>query len=804
MSQHSHECYTDVFLTAHPKDGLHSLQEKQRQGHVLDDELAQYFKERALIEDQYAKSLVKASKRLYVMDSAALGGFAPIWKSLLNELTEISNVHGVLAYRITDEIEKVLRMPASTDVDKIKALEPTFQQISKDYEAGLKTKKSGKSSLFKSTPKVQSEKVLSKWTTDGPALLQLYENVERARLQRLKSLVETFEHIHKDQFEQRIQIANDTLSSTNSFDVDTDIRHFCNAKKNHLTAAVVPTTTTSTPSTITIDPSDQVLPMDLPRPMNEKKQRSRFSLLRKSKKTSTQSLKSREPYTISSIPEHSDTQQQSDRPDSADDVSEAVPNSAHSANSHRDLQHSPTQGVNGIHHEVPNGSNLTRPPAQQSPSSPFISNTSATTTNNAFDQAPPVDAEGYSIPFPDTFGQSTSGDGVSLNDSADFDSSSHFGSQKLKFDIKDKTVVADNPHLEQEKATLTRISSLLRENTPTTSPKRRGRRTNMRAQSHYWESGPPSPLSSINERGSSSINVGSTISSTSSNDNVINPFRHSTVNAPNDDLLRTSPSPASSHDKITALPSSSHHPTLLATIVETVNVQHPGDAAEITGHIKMAYDGPILRSDTVFMIRLGKVENIQPLHALVQPVNSSDSVFTISMRVFPSQDTPTFTSLFTYHRQETALNKILPFVAEPAWKTSDTSTMLMVKYTLTDRMAAIPDHGQLRVLVHPGRTSITKAQSTPEGAWDQQQQLFTWNASEIITHQKGTSTQPPRLLAKFIGGEDSSPPSLSLKYYCRGALASGIDLETWVEDKTLEVRTQIHQCITKSGTILLA
>lgn len=41
--------------------------------------------------------------------------------------------------------------------------------------------------------------------------------------------------------------------------------------------------------------------------------------------------------------------------------------------------------------------------------------------------------------------------------------SSHFGSQKLKFDIKDKTVVEDNPQLEQEKATLTRISSLLRE-----------------------------------------------------------------------------------------------------------------------------------------------------------------------------------------------------------------------------------------------------------------------------------------------------------------------------------------------------
>lgn len=329
----------------------------------------------------------------------------------------------------------------------------------------------------------------------------------------------------------------------------------------------------------------------------------------------------------------------------------------------------------------------------------------------------------------------------------------------------------------------------------------------MRVQSHYWETGPPSPLSSINEHGSS-INVGSAISSSSSNDIVTNPFRHSTINAPSEDVFRASPSPSSSHDKITFLPSSpvlsSQHPTLLAAISETVNVQHPAGAAEITGHIKVAYDGPILRSDTVFMIRLGNAENIRPIHTLVQPVNTSDSVFTIPMRVFATQDTPSFTPLFTYHRQETALDKILPFVAETAWKTSDTSTMLMVKYTLTDHMAAIPDHGQLRVLVHPGRTAITKAQSTPEGAWDQQQQLFTWNASEIIAHQKGTAAQP-RLLVKFIGSDDSdnSPPSLSLKYYCRGTLASGIELETWVEDKAVEVRTQIHQCITKSGTILL-
>lgn len=40
---------------------------------ALDMELAEYFKERSHIEETYAKSLEKASKRLYMMDPGVLG-----------------------------------------------------------------------------------------------------------------------------------------------------------------------------------------------------------------------------------------------------------------------------------------------------------------------------------------------------------------------------------------------------------------------------------------------------------------------------------------------------------------------------------------------------------------------------------------------------------------------------------------------------------------------------------------------------------------------------------------------------------
>ncbi|CAO3595918.1 unnamed protein product [Absidia cylindrospora] len=805
MSRNSHECYTDVFLTAHPKDGLHSVQEKQRQGNILDEELAQYFKERALIEDQYAKSLVKASKRLYVMDNATLGGMAPVWELLLNELTEISTAHGILAYKITEEIEKALKIPASSDVDKIKSLEPTYQQLAKDYEAGIKNKKSGKSSLFKSTPKVQSDKVISTWSTEGPSFLQLYENVERARLQRLKSLVENFEQFSNDQILKRTEIANKTLSANSTFDVDNDIRQFCKSKSSHLT------TLSTTPSTVSVaytsendsSSSPHSVHVETPRQLNEKKQRSRFSILRKSRKPSSPSLGS-ELHRISSIPEYTEQYDQSPK----ENISDSFTNSQHDGS-----------GNQQQHDESTYKSQTT-----QSPSPSRNLSSSATNTDIATNQAPPVDSEGYSIPFPDTFGQTPTGDGAAiLDETRDLDSSSPFGSQKLKFDIKDKMTLEDRRQSEQENATLTRVSSLLRESTPTMSQKRRGRRTNMRVQSSYWEAGPPSPLSSVNEHGS--ITMGSTISSSS--DQAMNPFRQTTPTSEHANIVTLSPSPTSSSQHIPRSRTSSSHdqtPTLHATIVETVNVPAPGTRnANIVGHIKMGYDGPTLPNDTLFTVRLDNVQNVQSINPFIQQPNNKNE-FIVPVRAFLDHPGGSLVPLFSYHQQDMAVDKVLPMVADSAWKISETSAMLMVKYKLTDQMPIAADQGRLMVLASPGQTTITKAQSTPEGTWNQQQQCFTWKADEILAAAAASQQQQqpsPRLLAKFMidssstsssSSSSSSSPSLALRYYCRDTLASGMTLTSWVvpraDDKVgetglLDLQLQIDQRMTRSGTVLL-
>lgn len=62
-----------ILQTKKPKEGISIAQTRLKDAMALDMELAEYFKERSQIEEVYAKSLAKASKRLYTMDPGVLG-----------------------------------------------------------------------------------------------------------------------------------------------------------------------------------------------------------------------------------------------------------------------------------------------------------------------------------------------------------------------------------------------------------------------------------------------------------------------------------------------------------------------------------------------------------------------------------------------------------------------------------------------------------------------------------------------------------------------------------------------------------
>lgn len=63
----------------------------------------------------------------------------------------------------------------------------------------------------------------------------MIQGIDEARLNRLKSSVEQFEKIQSDQLKKRIELANTTISVTENFDIQHDIRDFCSERGKGLT-----------------------------------------------------------------------------------------------------------------------------------------------------------------------------------------------------------------------------------------------------------------------------------------------------------------------------------------------------------------------------------------------------------------------------------------------------------------------------------------------------------------------------------------------------------------------------------------
>ncbi|KAI8148371.1 hypothetical protein BJV82DRAFT_591863 [Fennellomyces sp. T-0311] len=750
--------YTESFLTVRPKDGFDIVQEHMKAGKTIDEEFAQYFKERALIEDQYAKSLVKASKKLFVMDKGTLGNFAPIWDLLFNEFTEVSTAHAMLSFKIAEEIEKPLRQVASSEHGKIKSMEPTFQRVSKEYDDNAKKSKD-KGSLFKRTNKDNSrrglESAAATWYKDGPAFLESHQRLEEARLQRLKSLVEKFEQIQTDQMLKRMEIANVTMSAATAYDASDDIQDFCKTRARNL-QKVTPNEHQRRPSyeerqlSGSIHSSSAGSPAESPRAEQKKgRVKSAFSLRRKTRNGSALRLPDANSF------------------GAIDEEPNDVPAPARTpASSTRESYLPPSESDR----------NTSVPPAsvhsteQQIPTS----------------QSPAVDAEGYSVPPPDRSEYS-----AALNDNSsgfDADSASGQGSQRFKIDIHNNSIDTNDKH--EADAALNRMSTLLRDKTPSISRRPRGRRENIRSM--QIESG------LYSNQGSQIFNVkdadGSAVSSTATT--PTNPFHQNSFEASTPTSTSSvSHSPAMSHEIPNQLRPirETAEPQVYASIVELTerDPQAGNDGPiRVQGQIKLVYNGPS-SSNAPLLLRLGNISNIQlqvnPQY--VERWNNETDVFALKVSAFDDRRrTPV--PCFQYQLEVT---DGLPIQLKPAWKCVDDSTYVIVKYEPNPSFD--PEKSQMAVCIKFDQVPVTNVQSTPQGSWDTGKKQLTW-PTEVFTQDSGSS----RLLAKFVTTEKGAPVPTVLKYFLKDALMSKISIEAVpASGSTLQVK-QVQKVVRSDKT----
>ncbi|KAI7901012.1 uncharacterized protein BX663DRAFT_562718 [Cokeromyces recurvatus] len=721
--------YVEAFMTKKPKEGLAIAEERLRNAMAFDIELAEYFKERAQIEEIYAKNLKKASTRLYTTNPEILGYFTPVWESLIKELNQIETYHSEMAYRITQEIERPLRTPPSDDYHKLQQYE-SLLHLSENKNK-LSTVKSSIFRKSKSQNNLNSQNEIADY-------LMLHQNMDEARLVRLKSTVELFEKIQTEQLMKRVEMANETMSSAQLFDVQHDIQDFCNEKGKGL---------------LTLESTDE-------RPPSTLKQRastvSSQDSHRSTNKFKSIFLKKKKSHSL--------------------DSNETEENRYGSYSNMTNEIVTPTENHTVIDSNNNNNS-ISSPPLVDAEGYSI-----PTYTNNNFPNM-----------ASDISSRHTS-------DDVDSDITSLKLNQKLQINIKESSVKEEEKEVNEtfnKMATMLREHTP----TISKRPRGRRESSINRTQTDSSLFAASASSHSLeNPRANSMLSTSSNETSTSNPFIQISPINNNTIfaatssssinNMYGSTLLNDSP--VHSTWSLQPIPEvqqqqqqQQHY--LSVFITEKTNLT-ASNLLSVSGQILISYQG---NSQTLFTsklpIQLPHIDGIRQLTPNPEYVTVEDGIYMLDMKHFQTNEQ---IACFTYELDSSPL--ALPIQLSPSWKCVEDVSYLIVKHT-KNPLVADPSKlkGTVQVLMGD-QPAIQYVQSTPQGLWDVKNRL-TWQLGDLLDQY--TTTQPDnqqqRLLAKFYTEGKGAPRPIHLQYTHQDTLVSGISVICdAIEIKNLETRVQ--------------
>ncbi|KAI8066430.1 hypothetical protein BC940DRAFT_66743 [Gongronella butleri] len=216
----------DLPLTERPKDTLLMVQANVKAAHKLNDELATYVRERAMLEDSYAKGLQKLSKKIWVSDRASLGSMADVWDSLQHELIESATIHADLASRCLHDVDRSLRtaLPDHPAYKKLHSMEAFIQKLVKEYdERRVKLNKVLGTKKKAQDPKhAEAKKALEitqiDWQQQKENYLRTFQQADEHRWNAMKNTLQLFVSLHKEHLLQRIQVIDEKMNQVSDVD----------------------------------------------------------------------------------------------------------------------------------------------------------------------------------------------------------------------------------------------------------------------------------------------------------------------------------------------------------------------------------------------------------------------------------------------------------------------------------------------------------------------------------------------------------------------------------------------------------
>ncbi|CAG8504314.1 1434_t:CDS:10 [Funneliformis caledonium] len=243
--------YIQAFLKDEPKKAFDCVQLRLKKAKTLNQEIANYFQERARVEDEYVRGLQRLANKVFVADKNSLGTFVNVWDTLLKELTEIIQIHTNLSLKIYAEVEGPLREKATSDPwSELKPLETYLGKLIREYEEKLQkvNKHKTKNKVGKKADAESKLNETHRALEDSKTLyLEKTYAVDLMRLENLKDSIERFESIQKDVYKNRVEIAEKTLGTVKKFDAQGEIKDFCSKKGQIIEGGTIEESSSSSP-----------------------------------------------------------------------------------------------------------------------------------------------------------------------------------------------------------------------------------------------------------------------------------------------------------------------------------------------------------------------------------------------------------------------------------------------------------------------------------------------------------------------------------------------------------------------------
>ncbi|KAG0139321.1 hypothetical protein CROQUDRAFT_101730 [Cronartium quercuum f. sp. fusiforme G11] len=251
------DLYSNAFSSLQPRRAHNILIGRLKSAKSFNEELADYFKDRCAIEDQYVKSLLKLSKKpggifnLGLQTSSTStneeeelsGGIGKIKELLQSELIDVMDAHSKLLTKVQTEVEdgfrncKVLSHPNWT---KVRSLEDNLNITIKNYEDFESKLNKSQAKLDGTTnmKKIQNLQIrLSEdqknldhakqlYLDQAPMIYQSYQTFDNTRLINLVETLTKFETLQADHSREKMEIFERSMMNLLNFDCREEMQRF--------------------------------------------------------------------------------------------------------------------------------------------------------------------------------------------------------------------------------------------------------------------------------------------------------------------------------------------------------------------------------------------------------------------------------------------------------------------------------------------------------------------------------------------------------------------------------------------------